>query len=776
MNAILRQIKANFRGHKLQSALILLTLFASATLLTVALNTLNVAQRSFDNLFNRTHAPHLWLLLDPRALPTEELERVLTELPGVEQSSRAYRTISTTLFLGELRESGPALRDWPDPSDPIGRPLLIEGRPPYSGETDAIVLDRNAAVANDVHVGELIGILTPSGRINLEVVGLFVSTEVCPSCFPFITYVAPGTMHELGLLSPDDNETGSMEVGLRLTDPSKTQETLEAAIAALPDDAVWGWDKWQDLRTYADSSIQLQRILLLTFTIVALLATGLLIANAIRGSVRAQTRQMGLLKAVGFTEPQLIWVYLLEYASLALAASVAGFVVGSVVASLTLRSITLLFGDTMARPETWIALATPFVTLFVTAFFVFFAVRRAVHMNVVHAIRMGEERPHHREWRLSGAILRRLPTPLAIGLQDILVQPGRAGLMAIGLGIAVMTLVSALTIHTTLQTILSDPAQLGFDGDLSLRLSEFISEEEVLRLISTQPEIASFYGERWGSFHFPGESTYYYARFREGDLDDFRFPIIEGRLFEKHGEVIAGYGLVSEKGLKIGDSMDIVISDHLFTVNVAGFYRESSNNGNMLILPSETLRHVNPDLKTYTFIVKLHPGADPQSVAEELTEISNNFLGVLVIGIDELPVNVASLPKIMVVLTLILGGIAALGVFNSIWMTVQERRRGFGMLKAVGMTPEQVIIAVLSGVVGIALVAYFIGLPLGLTGIRALMNMVANSIGFGPLRLWTNEVGLILLLPGIVLLALLGAFIPAYRAGRTSVMDVLRYE
>jgi putative ABC transport system permease protein len=776
MKAILRQVKANLGGRKLQASLIFSTLCASAVLLTIALNTLNITYGAFDRLFERTYAPHLWLLLDPLVLPTEEIESILSELPGVEETGRAYRTISTTLFLGEVRESGPALRNWPDDSDPVGRPLLVEGRPPHPGETRAIVLDRNAVLEYGVQVGEMIGVLTPTGRINLTVVGLFVSTEVCPTCFPFINYVAPGTMSELGLLTSWDDDSGALDIGLRLTDPSRIQETLESAQEALPSEMIWGWDKWQDLRSYSDSSIQLQRILLLTFTVVALLASGLLIANTIRGSVRAQTRQIGLLKAVGFTKVQLAMLYLVENVGLAIAASLAGLLLGSIIAMHTLQSFTMLYGNSLTQFEPWIVLATPLVTLLVTAIFSLLAARRAVRMNVVDAIRLGEEQPRYRHGRLRTGILKRLPTPIAFGLRDILGQPGRAGLTAIGLGIAVITIVSALTIKATIQTILSDLAQLGFDGDLSIRRSNYISEVDVRQLLTDQHEIASYYSERWRSFYFAGESDYYQARFREGDMDEFRFPVVEGQMFAKHGEVIAGYGLVRERGLQIGDVIDIGIDDQLFSVTVTGFYRENSNNGRMLILPAETLRRVMPSFETFTFIVKLHPGENPESVAETLTTASNNFLGVRVMGQEELPVNVASLPKIMLALTLVLGGIAALGVFNSVWMTVLERRRGFGVLKSVGMTSGQIILMVLTGVVMLTLTAYLIGLPLGILGIRALMNTVATNMGFGPLGLWTDNIGLILTLPGIMILALLGAFIPAYRAGRTDVVHVLRYE
>jgi putative ABC transport system permease protein len=436
----------------------------------------------------------------------------------------------------------------------------------------------------------------------------------------------------------------------------------------------------------------------------------------------------------------------------------------------------MLFGDSLTHMEIWILLATPSVTVFVTSVFSILSVVRAVRLNVVEAIHFGEERPRYRRGRLRTAVFKQFPVPLAVGLRDIFAQPARAGLTTIGLGIAVIAMVSGLTLKATIQTILEDRTQLGFDGDLSIWRSDYISEDEILELLASQPEIAYYYSERWRSFQFPSEEPYYYARFREGDLDAFRFPIAEGRMFEKHGEALAGYGLVKNRGLQIGDKLDITIDGNIFSVSVVGFYRESSNNGMMMILPAETLRLALPDVEPYTFMVKLHPDSNPQAVADTLAKASNDFLGTRIVGEQELPVNIASLPKIMLALTLVLGGMAAVGVFNSVWMNVQERRRAFGVLKSIGMTSEEVIYAVLVGVVGITLIAYIVGLPLGLAGIDALINMVSSSIGFGPLDLTTDEIGLAVLLPGIVSLALLGAFIPAYRAGRTNVVDVLRFE
>lgn len=775
MNAILRQTLANFRTQKLQAMLNWLTLFAAATLLTIAMCTINLAQGAFDRLFQITNAPHLWLTLNP-ALPAEDVEATIATLPGVIETGRAYRTISSTMFLGEIWESGPALRDWPDITDTVGRPLLTSGRAPQPGETGVIVLERNHSLDYGVVVGDFIGVLTPNGRQDLQVIGLYVSTEVCPTCFPFVNYVTPGTMNELGLFSPKENDVGALEIGLRLQEPSKTQVALDSAKAALPPGTIWSWEEWQDLRSYADSSVQLQRILLFTFAVIAGFSAGFLVANTIRGTLQAQTRQIGLLKSIGFTNWQLILIFLFGFLVLALLSSIAGVVVGNLIASLSLGDITKLFGDSLVRFTPWSIIVTPITILSLTTIFTLLALRNSVRLDAVHAIRFGEEQPHKHNSHLGSGLLGRIPLSLAVGLQEILVQPARAALTIVGIVTAVITVVAAFTLGTTFNVILSDPAQIGFDGDLSLRRSSYISETETLAIIAEQPDIQAIYSERWQSFRFPGEENYYHARFREGDLEAFRFPIIEGRMFQGHGEAVAGYGLVTQRGIQVGDQIHIYFDEKTIAVQIVGLYRENSNLGRMLMLPSETLRLVTPDFESSTYIIKLKPDADPYGVSSRLSQASNDFLSVRVFGEEGLPGYLLSLPKIMVALTVVLAGIAALGVFMSVWMTVQERQRTYGVFTSIGMTTRQVILAVLAGVAVLALIAYLIGLPLGLIGIHTLMDNISRSIGFGPLELWTETSYLILMLPVVVMIALTGAFIPAYRAGRSCAVKLLSYE
>jgi hypothetical protein len=172
MHALLRQTTANLKSHKLPSALILVTLLATATLLTLALITFRTASGAYERLFERTNGAHLWFYLDPRRVTAEEATQALTDLAGLEGTTGVMHALSVSLFVGEEAMRGQELREWPGEAMDIARPLLVAGRAPEPGETNAVVLDRNVAAAYELKVGETIDLMTPNGRYPLTIVGL----------------------------------------------------------------------------------------------------------------------------------------------------------------------------------------------------------------------------------------------------------------------------------------------------------------------------------------------------------------------------------------------------------------------------------------------------------------------------------------------------------------------------------------------------------------------------------------------------------------------------
>jgi putative ABC transport system permease protein len=342
---------------------------------------------------------------------------------------------------------------------------------------------------------------------------------------------------------------------------------------------------------------------------------------------------------------------------------------------------------------------------------------------------------------------------------------------------AVFTATAGLTINDAFQAFLTDPT-LGAlpDGDLFLDRTVHLPDTEVRQLIAALPDVAACYVQVWGGWQIPGETDSFWAMFREGDLAAFQFPLVEGRMISGPDEVVVAYNLAKERGLAVGDPLTISLADQPFTFRIVGVYREVNNRGRMLILPMEARRRVQPDAAPYRYVLRLHPSADAQALAEELTAASRDQLDVRAPADFQSPAWTVSARRMLVGLTLVLVGIAVVGVFNTLWMGVQERRRELALLKAVGVTPRQLALSVLAGAAAVALIGYVMGVPLGILGTQLLVDTVARSMGFGPLRFAVDGMGALLILPGTVLVALAGASIPARSAGRMGVVDSLRYE
>jgi len=771
MLAIVRQIKANLRSQKLQSALILVTLLAAATLLTLALITFRTACGAYDRLFERTRGAHVWVYVDPAQVTAGQVEQRLADLPGVKATTGAIRSFSRPFYVGETSTLGQELREWPDEAITVARPLLVAGRAPETDERDVIVLDRNVAAFYSLGVGDTVDVLTPNGRHPLTVVGLQVNAIHCPfpSCQPARDYVAPGTLPalEASLSTTPDIET--LAIGLRLGEPVDVQAVLGAVEKALPPGALYAWWDWKEVRRHCDQTVVLQTVLFTAFSIVSGLAAGLIVANVIGEAARAQTRQLGLLKAVGFTGRQLALVYLAEYLGLALIASLGGLAVGGLLATAILGDVAVRFGETLVRPSFGVVLAVPLLTLLIAALFTLGPVRRAARLDVVQTIRAGAERPRRRATRLL-----HLPPSLALGVSDALSRPLRSALTALGLGVTVITLTFALTAIHTIHAFEADPSLGGMrDGDLLVFPSQDVSGTQVRRLIAEQPGVTASYSELEAHFEFPGEDEDLQARFYEGDLVAFKFSLIKGRMFEALDEVVVSYVLARERDLQPGDEITLLLEGKAVTLRVVGLYREGINLGRMLILPTGLLRRFHPDVEPARYTLKIDPETDVQTVLAALKAATG---GALKVSEIELPEALTSLPGSLTLLSLVLGGIAAAGAFNTAWMGVQERRREFGLLKATGMTPGQVTLSVLVGMAAMSLAGYALGVSLGLPGVRLLFDALGRGMGFGPLDASIDVLGEVLLLPGITMLAVLTAFLPAHRAGWTSVVEALRYE
>lgn len=171
---------------------------------------------------------------------------------------------------------------------------------------------------------------------------------------------------------------------------------------------------------------------------------------------------------------------------------------------------------------------------------------------------------------------------------------------------------------------------------------------------------------------------------------------------------------------------------------------------------------------------------DNVSTARNLIE----FLGYRTVSVLDTVTQIEQLFSNVRILLVVIGGIAlavaALGMFNTLTVSLLERTREVGLMKAIGMKSnevktlfinESVIMGILGGMGGLVL-GFLMGKILS-----GLLSVVSVSRGFTPIDIAlipSNIVGIIVGL-SIVIGVVTGIF-PAVRATKISALNALRYE
>lgn len=133
--------------------------------------------------------------------------------------------------------------------------------------------------------------------------------------------------------------------------------------------------------------------------------------------------------------------------------------------------------------------------------------------------------------------------------------------------------------------------------------------------------------------------------------------------------------------------------------------------------------------------------------------------------------------QVMTLLCVALMLIAGVSVLNDMMPSVRERFQELATFKAIGLTPGQMLRSVTDGAVALALLALAVGIPLGWWLGSLLVTILSNGFG-GPtgLHISVNWLGVALLVPATLLIATLGAYLPARRAARVPAGELLRDE
>jgi putative ABC transport system permease protein len=237
-------------------------------------------------------------------------------------------------------------------------------------------------------------------------------------------------------------------------------------------------------------------------------------------------------------------------------------------------------------------------------------------------------------------------------------------------------------------------------------------------------------------------------------------------------ELIMGKIAAENLNKTVGDSLTLNNTDY----KIVGIYQTGNlqQDGGVFMSLDNAQEIQGEEGKVTMIYVKIEKDANVEQITQSIEDRYGNDL-TTVASLEDLQSVDQGLSVIdtaswaISLLAIVIGGV---GVINTMIMSVYERTREIGVLKAVGWKNRRILSMILGESVVLTLFAGVVGIVMGVVAIQVILAMGMSGI-IEPV--YSLDVFLRGFLVALIV-GLVGGFYPAYRASNLPPTEALRYE
>jgi ABC-type antimicrobial peptide transport system permease subunit len=530
--------------------------------------------------------------------------------------------------------------------------------------------------------------------------------------------------------------------------------------------------KWKELSIsgvdeFADEQIMQDMLEAYVWVIggMAIIIGGIVMMNSQLMAVFERTREIGVLRAVGWSSTRVLKMILGETILVSLAGGLLGVAIGWLLLYV-LSSGTVFMGLANPNLTTELLLQAFLVVLILGLVSGLYPAWRASRLQPIEALRY--------EGGSTGGQVRRLPFG-GMALQSLWQRSLRTLLTLGAIGLTVGTILAMESIINGMAVSMTD---MFTDVEIMIRQDDIsdtslsVLDQRIGSKIAAISGVQSAGGMVFSALALPDAGAFFILwGFEPNGYAINRFNVVEGEPLRSNHQVLLGRMMAEALNKDVGDTIEL--SGTRF--RIVGIYESQvgiEEMGGVLTLRDAQVLTGRPR-KVSMYAVKVNDPSQAEPIVarinEQFPEAFASLSGEFAEQMPDFENSDRMLDGISFI-ALLIGGV---GVLNAMLMAVFERTREIGVLRSLGWRRRAILGMVMKE-------ALWLGLLGGIAGVMVALGLVflisiEPTIGSMIEPLWElNSVARAIVIA--LFLGLLGGLYPSYRATRLQPIEALRYE
>jgi putative ABC transport system permease protein len=357
-------------------------------------------------------------------------------------------------------------------------------------------------------------------------------------------------------------------------------------------------------------------------------------------------------------------------------------------------------------------------------------------------------------------------------------QPLRTILTALGVSVGVAAIVAFGSLARGLHEAMNAAIRFGegdmmvFQAGIAADIFSTLDEAETRAILLSDPDVVRVMPALWHVMPAPKMIFGFAMGLHREDMEIHREHLIGGRIPRTADEVLLGRAAARLFGKDVGK--DLYLAGRRFVV--AGTFETGVVFfDGAIIMSLERLQEIaQKPGKVTAFQVKVRPGVNADVVGDRISRghptLSTVSSATQYQRIDQGLEIANGMVRGVSFLAILIGSVI---VTNTMWMTVHERTREIGVLRAVGWARRKIVAAVIVESTGVGLLACGFGCLFGMGLAKLSVYAPFGGQFLNPVFAWQPFALAVVV---ALVLSILGAALPAWRAARISPVEALRYE